>query len=89
MDLPQGTNISGHAIVRMVTAKHLIEVLHLLLITANTLPRKLPRMQSIAISKRGANFCPLPEASRTKDLGQERVPSEFSEANNCKDPLYR
>ena len=24
-----------------------------------------------------------------KIWGQERVPSEFSEANNCKDPLYR
>ena len=33
-------------------------------------------------------FVRCPKRAGRKIWGQERVPSEFSEANNCKDPLY-
>jgi transposase len=33
-------------------------------------------------------FVQQPKRAGRKIWGQERVPSEFSEANNCKDPLY-
>jgi transposase len=34
-------------------------------------------------------FVQCPKRAGRKIWGQERVPSAFSEANNCKDPLYR
>jgi transposase len=34
-------------------------------------------------------FVRCPKRAGRKIWGHERVPSEFSEANNCKDPLYR
>jgi hypothetical protein len=47
-------------------------------------------MQSIDTSKeRNDHFVQCPKRAGRKIWGQERVPSEFSEANNCKDPLYR
>jgi transposase len=39
--------------------------------------------------ERNDNFVQCPKRAGRKIWGQERVPSEFSEANNCKDPLYR
>ena len=38
---------------------------------------------------RNANFLQHPRRAGKKIWGKERVPSEFSEANNCKDPRYR
>jgi hypothetical protein len=38
---------------------------------------------------RNAHFSKYPKRAGNKIWGQERVPSEFSEAPNCKDPLYR
>jgi len=38
---------------------------------------------------RNAHFSKYPKRAGNKIWGQERVPSEFSEAHNCKDPLYR
>jgi transposase len=38
---------------------------------------------------RNAHFAKHPKRAGNKIWGQERVPSEFSEAHNCKDPLYR
>lgn len=38
---------------------------------------------------RNAHFSKHPKRAGNKIWGQERVPSEFSEAHNCKDPLYR
>jgi len=39
--------------------------------------------------ERNDHFVRCPKRAGRKIWGQERVPSEFSEANNCKDPLYR
>ena len=39
--------------------------------------------------ERNDHFLQCPKRAGRKIWGQERVPSEFSEANNCKDPLYR
>jgi len=39
--------------------------------------------------ERNEFFVRCPKRAGRKIWGQERVPSEFSEANNCKDPLYR
>jgi transposase len=39
--------------------------------------------------ERNEHFFHCPKRAGRKIWGQERVPSEFSEANNCKDPLYR
>jgi transposase len=39
--------------------------------------------------ERNDHFVQCPKRAGRKIWGQERVPSEFSEANNCKDPLYR
>ena len=39
--------------------------------------------------ERNEHFLRCPKRAGRKVWGQERVPSEFSEANNCKDPLYR
>ena len=39
--------------------------------------------------ERNDHFVQYPKRAGRKIWGQERVPSEFSEANNCKDPLYR
>jgi hypothetical protein len=39
--------------------------------------------------ERNDNFVRCPKRAGRKIWGQERVPSEFSEANNCKDPRYR
>jgi hypothetical protein len=38
--------------------------------------------------ERNDHFVQCPKRAGRKIWGQERVPSEFSEANNCKDPLY-
>jgi transposase len=38
--------------------------------------------------ERNDSFVQCPKRAGRKIWGQERVPSEFSEANNCKDPLY-
>jgi transposase len=38
--------------------------------------------------ERNEFFVRCPKRAGRKIWGQERVPSEFSEANNCKDPLY-
>ena len=38
---------------------------------------------------RNDHFVRCPKRAGRKIWGQERVPSDFSEANNCKDPLYR
>jgi hypothetical protein len=40
-------------------------------------------------NERNAFFVRCPKRAGRKIWGHERVPSEFSEANNCKDPLYR
>ena len=39
--------------------------------------------------ERNEFFVRYPKRAGHKIWGHERVPSEFSEANNCKDPLYR
>jgi transposase len=39
--------------------------------------------------ERNEFFVHCPKRAGRKIWGQERVPSEFSETNNCKDPLYR
>ena len=39
--------------------------------------------------ERNEFFVRCPKRAGHKIWGHERVPSEFSEANNCKDPLYR
>jgi hypothetical protein len=39
--------------------------------------------------ERNEFFVRSPKRAGHKIWGHERVPSEFSEANNCKDPLYR
>jgi transposase len=39
--------------------------------------------------ERNQQFSGNPKRAGNKIWGQERVPSQFSEANNCKDPLYR
>ena len=39
--------------------------------------------------ERNEYFAQHPKRAGRKIWGQERVPSEFSEAHNCKDPLYR
>jgi len=39
--------------------------------------------------ERNEFFVRCPKRAGRKIWGHERVPSEFSEANNCKDPLYR
>jgi DDE superfamily endonuclease len=39
--------------------------------------------------ERNAYFVRHPKRAGRKIWGQERVPCEFSEAHNCKDPLYR
>jgi transposase len=39
--------------------------------------------------ERNDHFVQCPKRAGRKIWGLERVPSEFSEANNCKDPLYR
>ena len=39
--------------------------------------------------ERNDHFLRCPKRAGRKIWGQERVPSEFSEANNCKDPQYR
>jgi hypothetical protein len=39
--------------------------------------------------ERNDHFVQCPKRAGRKIWGQERVTSEFSEANNCKDPLYR
>jgi hypothetical protein len=39
--------------------------------------------------ERNAFFVRCPKRAGRKIWGHERVPSEFSESNNCKDPLYR
>jgi len=39
--------------------------------------------------ERNEHFCQHPKRAGRKIWGQERVPVEFSEANNCKDPRYR
>jgi hypothetical protein len=38
---------------------------------------------------RNAHFQKHPKRAGKKIWGGEREPSEFSESNNCKDPLYR
>jgi hypothetical protein len=38
---------------------------------------------------RNSFFVRCPKGAGRKIWGHERVLSEFSEANNCKDPLYR
>jgi|SRR5713226_2475604 len=38
---------------------------------------------------RNEHFSKCPKRAGNKIWGQERVPCEFSEAHNCKDPLYR
>jgi hypothetical protein len=38
--------------------------------------------------ERNDHFVHCPKRAGRKVWGQERVPSEFSEANNCKDPMY-
>ena len=38
---------------------------------------------------RNEQFSKHPKRAGNKIWGQERVPSEFSEAHNCKDPSYR
>ena len=39
--------------------------------------------------ERNDHFLRCPKRAGRKIWGKERVPSEFSEANNCKDPRYR
>ena len=39
--------------------------------------------------ERNDHFLRCPQRAGRKIWGQERVPSDFSESNNCKDPLYR
>jgi DDE superfamily endonuclease len=39
--------------------------------------------------ERNEHFVRHPKRAGQKIGGQERVPGEFSEAHNCKDPLYR
>jgi DDE superfamily endonuclease len=39
--------------------------------------------------ERNEHFVRHPKRAGRKIWGQERVPGEFSEAHNCKDPLYR
>jgi transposase len=39
--------------------------------------------------ERNAHFRSCPSRAGKKIWGKERVPCEFSESNNCKDPLYR
>jgi hypothetical protein len=41
------------------------------------------------VSDRNAHFKSNPSRAGNKIWGGERVPSIFSESNNCKDPLYR
>jgi transposase len=41
------------------------------------------------LKERNDFFIRCPKRAGRKIWGHERVPSEFSEANNCKDPLYR
>src|ERR1035437_2913738 len=41
------------------------------------------------LKERNDFFVRCPKRAGRKIWGHERVPSEFSEANNCKDPLYR
>src|ERR1700722_15387155 len=45
--------------------------------------------ETVHTSERNDSLVTVPEARRTKDLGAGAGPSEFSEASNCKDPLYR
>jgi hypothetical protein len=40
-------------------------------------------------SDRNTHFKLFPSRAGNKIWGKERVPSAFSEASNCKDPLYR
>lgn len=40
-------------------------------------------------SERNAHFSKHPKRAGQKIWGKERVPSEFREGQNCKDPLYR
>ena len=39
--------------------------------------------------ERNLHFRENPRRAGKKIWGKERVPPEFSEGNNCKDPLYR
>jgi hypothetical protein len=43
----------------------------------------------VYFAERNAQFSKHPKRAGHKIWGKERVPSEFREGQNCKDPLYR
>jgi len=57
---------------------------------ATTLPQTLQKgVIDRYFKERNGFFFRSPKRAGRKTWGQERVPSEFSEATNCKVPLYR